>query len=86
MLCPRNVISIHCNLDFICKGNLEQSSQLQHILANEAAWRHLNASLHCGENKLMIKAIGEADLQLDMGIVKQLNKMYKFVELYAHNI
>lgn len=48
-------------------------SQLKDITANEEAWRRLNATLHCGETKMKLKAMGPgaADLQLDMGIVTQ---------------
>jgi len=49
----------------------EQTSQLKDGMANEAAWRRLNLTLHCGRTKMKLKAMGPgaADLQLDKGIV-----------------
>lgn len=59
-------------LDFLVpKGMSEQTSQLEDNMADEAAWRRLNPSLHCGQSKMKIKAMGPgaADLKLDMGNV-----------------
>lgn len=38
-------------------------------MEDEAAWKRLNPSLHCGQNQMKLKAIGPAAayLQLDMG-------------------
>lgn len=54
---------------------LEQTSQLEDAMAKEAAWRRLKPYLHCGQNKMKLKAMGPraADIQLDMGIVTQPN-------------
>lgn len=63
-------------------------SQLKDITANEAAWRRLNATLHCGETKMKLKAMGPgaADLQLDMGIVTQpsLTENLSFMLMYIN--
>lgn len=47
----------------------ESSSKLKNDTANEVAWRQLNSSLLCGDNKMKLKAMGPgaADLQLHMG-------------------
>ncbi|XP_035526007.1 adhesive plaque matrix protein-like [Morone saxatilis] len=56
-------------------GILEQMSQLEDAMANEAAWRRLNPSLYCGQNKMKLRAMGPraADLQLDMGNARPLH-------------
>ncbi|XP_074507334.1 uncharacterized protein LOC141777189 [Sebastes fasciatus] len=55
-------------------GMLEQPSQLGDNMADEAAWRRLNCSLHCGQSKMKLRAMGPgaADLQLDMGNARPL--------------
>lgn len=47
----------------------ESRSKLKNDTANEAAWRQLNSSLHCSDNKMKLKAMGPgaADLQLHIG-------------------
>ncbi|XP_018532225.1 uncharacterized protein LOC108883498 isoform X2 [Lates calcarifer] len=52
----------------------EQTSQLKEVLPNEAVWRHLNPTLHCGQTQMKLKAMGPgaADLQLDMGTARPL--------------
>ena len=50
---------------------LKQTSQLKNDMISEGAWRHLNPTLLCGQNKMKLKTVGHeaADLQLDIGIV-----------------
>lgn len=50
-----------------------QASQLKEVMANEAAWKRLNPTLHCGQTKMKFKAMGPGavDLQLNIGIVTQ---------------
>ncbi|XP_039998600.1 leucine-rich repeat extensin-like protein 2 isoform X2 [Xiphias gladius] len=53
---------------------LKQTSQLKDAMANEAAWRRLNPTLHCGQTKMKLKAMGPgaANLQLDTGNARPL--------------
>ncbi|CAK6969462.1 Hypothetical predicted protein [Scomber scombrus] len=55
-------------------GLSEQASQLANDMAHEAAWKHLNPALHCGQSKMKFKAMGPgaAALQLDMGNARPL--------------
>lgn len=55
-----------------------QASRLEDATAKEAAWRHLKPYLHCGQNKMKLKAMGPraANLQLDMGMVVHPNFVY----------
>ncbi|XP_042074864.1 uncharacterized protein LOC102304805 isoform X2 [Haplochromis burtoni] len=52
----------------------ESRSKLKNDTANEAAWRQLNSSLHCSDNKMKLKAMGPgaADLQLHIENAKPL--------------
>ncbi|KAG7229307.1 hypothetical protein INR49_012965 [Caranx melampygus] len=71
---PGNNGLLHVDLDQTGDTETEQMSQLKDIMANEAAWRRLNATLHCGQTQMKLKAMGPgaADLQLNMGNARYL--------------
>lgn len=58
---------------FLLKAMLEQMFQLENISASEEAWRRLNPTLHCGPDKMKLRAMGAgaSHLKLDMGIQTQ---------------
>ncbi|XP_042353750.1 adhesive plaque matrix protein-like [Plectropomus leopardus] len=66
---------LHVDLDRSdSTGMFERTSQLEDNMANDTAWRRLNPSLHCGQSKMKLKAMGPgaADLKLDMGNARPL--------------
>lgn len=55
---------------FLLKAMLEPIFQLENISSSEEAWRRLNPTLHCGPDKMKLRAMGAgaSQLKLDMGI------------------
>lgn len=51
----------------------EWTTRLEDATGNEAAWRRLNPTLHCGHGQMKLKAMepSASYLQLDMGKKKK---------------